>query len=91
MVIRNIGTPAGFRATHHTTNERTGDIETLAGRGADGECWVLGAQAAISGIEAGLMRVMVSVDGVLRPAVVSTDSAGGRHLRAGEYFASNVT
>jgi hypothetical protein len=85
--MRNIGTPAGFRATHHTKNERTGDIETLGGRGADGECWVMGAQAAITGIEAGVMRVMVNVDGVLRPAVVETDAAGVQHLREGAYFA----
>lgn len=86
MIIRNTGAPAGYRATHYTKNQHTGDIETLGGRGADGEPWVLPAPAAIVAIEAGFIRLMVSVDGVLRPAVVMTDDAGTKHLREGEYF-----
>jgi hypothetical protein len=90
MLIRHVGPAAGYRATHYTKNA-CGDIETLAGRRADGEAWLMTARAAIAGIEAGLLHVMVGGDGGLRRTVVHTDAAGMQYLREGDRFVAALS
>ncbi len=73
------GTPACF-IVQFVSHKPSGEIERLAGRGADGESWFLDSKRAIRGIEAGIFKFVLARGDRREPLVISADSTGNTYL-----------